>query len=219
MATSTPSSALRRRRETRELAEAHFVNLLLRDSENSSNGMINFDNQSQKVEKPMSNVIKDTSEKKPQGTQNGSEKANAGGVVRSRRGTIVRHWNPLQQSTLSNENKTTKCEVTFKYRPFGFSISADENGLNAIITKVYTSECIKKGLCVGYCVAQVNGEFVLDKPHSAILEMLQTFPLPCRLTFIDVSQFEFIPFQFHSYNNNNNNIYMYMYIFVFCFCL
>jgi len=86
------------------------------------------------------------------------------------------------------DKNTLKCEATFKFRPFGFSISADENHLNGIVTKVYTSECIKKGICIGYCVAQVNGEFVLDKPHSSILDMIRSSKLPCVLAFIDRGQ-------------------------------
>jgi hypothetical protein len=77
-------------------------------------------------------------------------------------------------------------ECKFDSRPFGFAVWANEQGENAIVTKVSGSHAIRVGIQVGYCVYGVNDTLVYNMKHNDVLNYLKNMECPLRITFLDL---------------------------------
>jgi len=83
------------------------------------------------------------------------------------------------------DNPRPILELEYLERPFGFWVWADENGRNAIVTKVQ-EKGFRMGVKVGYCVYKLDNLMMTNKDHSYILKALITQPCPLRVSFFDV---------------------------------
>eukprot|EP01084_Bolivina_argentea_P164741 286368_1 len=81
--------------------------------------------------------------------------------------------------------KITVCTHTFKFKPYGFSVAPDEFGCNAIVTKVTTKEALNAGLKIGFVVAKIDDQIVIDMPHEIILQFINEAKLPTTLCYAD----------------------------------
>lgn len=91
------------------------------------------------------------------------------------------------------ENVRVALALTFKTRPFGFSIWANEKGENAIVTKV-GGKALAEGLRLGYCVYTLGGKNMMNEKHEYILHCLKNYPCPLRAEFIDLGKDYYVSF-------------------------
>lgn len=87
------------------------------------------------------------------------------------------------------------CEIEFYTRPFGFAVWANEEGKNAIVTKVSRRSTIHRGVKIGYCVYKVNDTVVFNWEHKEVLNCLKKMSCPVGIQFIDRGWEESITFK------------------------
>jgi len=93
-----------------------------------------------------------------------------------------------------DEDLKVVCELEFFTRPLGFSVWANENGEDAIVTKVSRPSTIHRGVKIGYCIYKVNDIVVLGKRHKEVLNLLKKTSCPVKVQFIDRGMEESIIF-------------------------
>lgn len=85
-----------------------------------------------------------------------------------------------------NVELETVLDCTFHARPFGFAVWANENGENAVVTKVSGVYAVDSGIKVGYCVYKLNDQLMFNRKHNEVLDALKNLTCPLRISFLDL---------------------------------
>jgi len=100
-----------------------------------------------------------------------------------------------QESQCKDNRMEPVLECEFDSRPFGFSVSPDEKGNNAIIVKISCKTTLQRGIQIGYCVYKVNNIIVFNWKHEEVFHYLKDIACPVRITFLDLGHEYTISFQ------------------------